>query len=206
MLKDAIILFLITLISGLALGYVYEITKEPIKQREIEDKLAAYQLVFPEAESLTTEETLTALGTQTDLTSLNAEYNGITIDEITAAYKSNNEMSGYIIKVTTNQGYKDLITLAIGYSTAGVITGVETLAINETAGLGQLADEPEFKDQFKDKNVEQFSVVKTGASSDDQIDAISGATITSRAVVNAVNAGIDFLTENASEFGGGANE
>ncbi len=48
----------------------------------------------------------------------------------------------------------------------------------------------DFKNQFKDKNVEKFTYTKTGATSDDEIDAISGATITTNAMTNGVNAGL----------------
>ena len=64
------------------------------------------------------------------------------------------------------------------------------LSISETAGLGMKATTDSFKDQFKDKNVEKFTYTKTGATSDDQIDAISGATITTNAMTNGVNAGL----------------
>ena len=49
---------------------------------------------------------------------------------------------------------------------------------------------PDFQEQFKDKKVEKFEYTKTGAASDDQIDAISGATITTNAMTNGVNAGL----------------
>ena len=52
------------------------------------------------------------------------------------------------------------------------------------------ADKPEFKDQYQDKNVESFEVTKTGAAADNEINAISGATITSNAVTGGVNAGL----------------
>ena len=62
------------------------------------------------------------------------------------------------------------------------------------------AKEARFKDQFKDKKVTQFSYTKTGAASDFEIDALSGATITTKAVVNAVNAGLAYF----DSMGGGA--
>ena len=77
------------------------------------------------------------------------------------------------------------------------------LSISETAGLGMKADEAEFKDQYKDKNVESFSVTKTGEDGDNMIDAISGATITSNAVTNAVNSALVYYQ---NELGGGVNE
>ena len=77
------------------------------------------------------------------------------------------------------------------------------LSISETAGLGMKADEAEFKDQYKDKNVENFTVTKTGEDGDNMIDAISGATITSNAVTNAVNSALVYYQ---NELGGEVNE
>ena len=74
----------------------------------------------------------------------------------------------------------------------GTVTGVEILSISETAGLGMRAAEEEFKGQFRNKAVDQFAVTKAGASAENEIDAISGATFTSSAVTNGVNAGICF--------------
>lgn len=206
LIKDAIALFIITLVSGLALSYIYEITKAPIAQQQVEKTLKANKAVFTDAASFETDEDMMSKVVNTDLTTLNKDYKGVTIDEISKAINSNNEAIGYNITVTTTTGYKDPISMVIGYSNEGVIKGIEILSINETAGLGMNADKPEFLNQYTNKNVNQFAVTKTGATSDDQIDAISGATITSRAITNAVNAGIGFVQENATDLGGGQNE
>ncbi|MDD3173004.1 MAG: FMN-binding protein [Herbinix sp.] len=206
LIRDAIALFLITLVSGLALSYVYEITKAPIEQQQIVKKQKANQAVFTDATSFTEDEELMGIAQSTDLATINADYAGVTIDEISKAFNSNNEAIGYDITVTTTTGYKDPITIVIGYSKEKVIKGVEITSINETAGLGMKAAEPDFIGQFLDKSVSQYVVTKTGATTDDQIDAISGATITSRAVTNAINAGIGFVTEYATDLGGGKNE
>ncbi len=206
LLKDAIALFLITLVSGLALSYVYEITKAPIEQQHIEKKLKANQAVFIDAASFSEDDELMKLAESTDLVSLNADYEGVTIDEISKAFNSSNEAIGYNITVTTTTGYKDPITMVIGYSKEGIINGIEMLSINETAGLGMNAAKPNFTSQFISKKVDQFEVTKTGATSDNQIDAISGATITTDAVTNAVNTGIGFVKEYATDLGGGQDE
>ena len=80
----------------------------------------------------------------------------------------------------------------MGIDNEGTVKGIEILKISETAGLGMKAKESRFKDQFAEKKVAQFSYTKTGASADFEIDAISGATITTKAVTNAVNAGLAF--------------
>ena len=91
------------------------------------------------------------------------------------------------------------MTISIGITAEGEITGIGYLALNETPGLGMKASESEFKDQFAGKNAAQLTLVKGGgASGDDQINAISGATVTSSAVTNAVNAALFIVSESAN--------
>lgn len=78
----------------------------------------------------------------------------------------------------------------MGVQNDGTLNGISILSIEETAGLGMKADTDEFKDQFKDKKVEKFTYTKNGAAADDEIDAISGATITTNAMTNGINAGL----------------
>lgn len=203
LIRDAIALFLITLISGLALSYVYEITKSPIADQKVAKEMKANQAVFLEAKSFEEDTALMDKAANTDLTTLNKDYKGIKIDKINKAFDSNGTLLGYNVTVTTKQSYKDYITLVVGYSLEGTIKGIELMLINETAGLGMNAKKPDFINQFLNKKVSQFVVTKTGATSEDQIDALSGATITSRAVTNAVNAGIGFINKFASGLGGG---
>lgn len=207
-LKDAVALFLITLVSGLALSYVYEATKAPIAKQQEEKKLTSYQRAYPEAISFEEDEDLMAVVEATDLKSLNKDYQGSTIDEINKAFDSNGNMIGYLIKVSTKKGYNksNPIELAVALSSDGTVKGIDIIAQKETVGLGSEISKPEFNQQYSDKKVEQFAVTKTGEAGDNMIDAISGATISSRAVTNAVNASIGFLIQNATDLGGGANE
>ncbi len=208
LIKDAVALFLITLISGLALSYVYEITKEPIAVQQAEKTLEAYQRAYPEAASFEKDEQLMQLAEETDLQTLDKSYQGTSIKEINKAYDKSGTVIGYLVKVVTKKGYNKStpMELAIAYANDGTVKGIDLITIKETVNLGMLAAEPEFKDQFSGKQVEQFELVKGGASGDNQVDAIGGATITSRAVTNAVNAGIGFIKEFATDLGGGANE
>ena len=72
------------------------------------------------------------------------------------------------------------------------ITGVEILSIDETVGLGMNAKNKEFRDQYKGKKVDRFEVVKTGKQSDEEIDSLSGATITSKAMTGGINGALEF--------------
>ena len=101
---------------------------------------------------------------------------------------------GHAIRVTTADGFDGNITLAVGLDAEGAVNGIAFTELNETPGMGMRVDEPEFKDQFNGKAVEQFTLNKAGGSTaDDQIDTVSGASTTSGAVVNAVNAALDFF-------------
>lgn len=202
-IRDALMLFLITLISGLALSYIFEITKAPIEEQKALKLQKANQAVFVTASSFEEDEELILAASGLDLGTLSQDYAGIVIDDVRKALDSNGEFLGYNISITTKQSYDDSMSIVFGYSKDGVIQGLEFTSLTETAGLGMKAANPEFKDQFINKSVSKFSVTKTGATSDDQIDSISGATITSRAVANAVNAGISFVSEYATEQGGG---
>ena len=94
------------------------------------------------------------------------------------------------------------ITFTMGIANDGTLNGISILDISETAGLGMKAEEV-LKPQFAEKNVPVFTYTKTGAVSEDQIDAISGATITTSAVTTAVNGGLYYFQ---TWLGGGGNE
>ena len=113
-----------------------------------------------------------------------------------------------MISVQSSEAYDGTLELSVGIAADGTVKGVEMLSISETAGLGMKADEAEFKDQFKDKNVDKFTYTKTGESGDDMIDAISGATITTNAVTNAVDSALVYYQNElgGSQLGGEVNE
>ena len=94
---------------------------------------------------------------------------------------------------TCAEGYSGNVTLTVGVKPDGTLTSVSFTELKETPGKGMLCDEPAFKDQFVGRNVPAFKLLKDGGSeAPDEIDGVSGATISSKAVVNAVNAALDF--------------
>lgn len=179
-IKDCLILFIITLIAGCALGVVYEVTKEPIAQQEAKKKMEAQQGVFADASAFD------AIGLDDGIIAAVAT-NGVTVDEAYDAKDVSGAHLGYVIQTTSPNGYGGNITLMVGVTAEGTSNGYSLLVINETAGLGMNAKNEEWAAQYAGKTVEAFEVTKTGASADNQIDAISGATITSNAVTEAVN-------------------
>ena len=197
MLKDTAILLIITLISGAILGFVFELTKEPIALQEEKAKQEAYKEVFTDAASF---EVMTDPD-EAAMTAVAAEggYTQTSVNEVAKAVDGSGSVLGYVITVTSHAGYGGDIKFSMGVRSDGTLNGISILSISETAGLGMRAEEV-LKPQFAEKQVVQFSVTKTGAASDDQIDAISGATITSNAVTNAVNAGL-YYYQNELEGG-----
>ena len=187
-IKDAMILTLITLVAGGVLGLVYEITKEPIAKQQEMAKQEAYKSVFEDADSF---EVCVEEG-DGELAAYLAEngFEAQTINEVMEAKDASGETLGYAINLTTSEGYGGDITFSMGVREDGTLNGISILTISETAGLGMKATKDEFKNQFQDKQAESFEVTKTGAAADNQINAISGATITSNAVTKGVNSGL----------------
>ena len=186
--KDTLALTVITLISGLLLGVVNDITAGPIASQQAKEKEEAYKAVFADAasfEAILSEEDA-ELESYLDENGFKAQ----NIDEVMVAKDDAGNELGYAFTVTTSEGYGGDIRFAMGVQEDGTLNGISILSISETAGLGMRANTDGFKNQFKDKNVEKFTYTKTGAASDDEIDALSGATITTNAMTNGVNAGL----------------
>jgi electron transport complex protein RnfG len=190
MLKDALILFLITVVAGLLLGIVYNVTKEPIANQQAKAKIEASKNVFATADTFTEYEAYDADTAAQALT--DAGMSGMDIDEVSSALDASGNLLGYVITVTDHNGYGGDIQFSMGVTLDGVLNGISLLSISETAGLGMRAGEV-LVPQFVNKNVEAFTYTKTGSTSDSEIDAISGATITTKAVVNGVNAGLEYF-------------
>ena len=189
-IKDALALTLITLVAGVALGGVYEITKDPIARQEAQAKAEAYEQVFTDAaafEEIEMDDTLI----QTIRDQLDQEgYKAQSIEEVMRAEDQSGETLGYAFTVVTSEGYGGDIRFSMGVQNDVTLNGISILSIGETAGLGMNADTPAFKDQFAGKQVEKLQYTKNGATQDDEINAISGATVTTNAMTNGVNAGL----------------
>jgi len=202
MIKDAIILCMISLIAALALGFVNELTKDRIAQLEAEAKAEAYREVYPEAVTIVgaeTNEILAKALEEADSILGNGGFSNVSLDEVCLVQDASGNHIGYVASVTL-KAY-DVMTLTFGYTTDGVITGLAFLSIKETPGIGMKADEPAFKDQFAGNKADQLVSVKSGAGAG-EINAISGATFTTDGVIKGVNAGICFMKELQTRLGG----
>lgn len=206
-LKDALALCAITLVAAVLLGFVNELTKDKIAEQNAAAKVAAYREVFPAAVVIDTEDASAQAkaGASQDILK-QACFDGVTIDEVGVSKDASGNVIGYVMNIST-KGYGSMINMSMGYTVSGEITGISFITLEETPGLGMRADEEEFKGQFTGRTADSLVLTKTGAANDNEIDAISSATITSTAVTKAVNAGIYFANDLiASGIGGAGNE
>jgi len=164
-------LTLIALVSSALLGFVYELTKEPIALSVLNKKLNAIKQVVPEFSNNPNDEMVRLPTGEGD--SL----------EIYPA-KKDDVIIGYAVNTFTSKGFSGNISLMAGFKPDGTIINIAVLEQKETPGLGTKMAEPEFKDQFNDKNPAEFAlkVKKDGGP----VDAITAATISSRAFCDAV--------------------
>lgn len=180
-LKLGVTLFAICAVAALVLGVTNNITAPVIEERNIQASNEARKIVLPEADEF-------------------KELDGMNSDIVLEVYEGikDGQVIGYTIK-TSSKGYGGAIELMVGISKDGKITGVEIGNHSETPGLGSKATEPMFKNQYVDKDVSNsLLVVKGSANNDNEISAISGATITSNGVTNGVNAAMKIYNEKLS--------
>jgi electron transport complex protein RnfG len=200
-IKDACILFAITLVAGILLGAVYDITKTPIANQNEKAKQEAYRAVMEDADKFEEIDGFSAAdGATSYLAKGDEDYSADEITEVVAGVKDN-KIIGFVVTVVAGDGYGGDIKFSVGVKADGTYSGTSILSISETAGLGMRAKtDPTFLGQLEGKKVSKFNVVKdgTGSSADDKVDAIGGSTITSKAVVKGVNAALTVYNGLAS--------
>ncbi len=197
--KDAIVLCSITLIAGLALGCIYELTKGPIAEQNALAEAAAFAEVCPDSKTFDSDMYTGIIEELADTALAEGAYGKVSVDKAAAGYDASGNISGYVICATSGEGYGGDISIALGLDTEGCVTGISFLTLEETAGFGMNADTPEFKNQYIGVTTDRFVVTKTGATEDYEIDALSGATVSSKAVTNAVNAALYFYQQYMAE-------
>ena len=196
-MKSTLILLVITLVSGFLLGFVNDLTKDSIEERNIEAKTASLQ-------SVVGDEFRVALDEKVKIDQPEGSEN-IEIEEAYKVYDESDVVAGMVLLLFTSDCYGDEMELSLGIlqsdkkKDAAEISGIDFLSLNETPGLGMNADEEEFKAQFKHQDAEALQVTKN-TPQDQEIEAISGATITSNAVTNAVNPGLAFYNQVKEEL------
>lgn len=177
-IKPAAILCLICAIITAALAYVYGVTHPIITAREAADKQALLAEVLSGVDSFAEAEAAEKLSAS-----------GLSVpDSVSALYRATagGSPSGCVVEVAP-RGYGGAITMLIGIRADGTVAKVAISSMNETPGLGTKAKDAAFLAQFEGIGVGAVpTVVKTGKKNAGEVDAISGATVTSKAVARGV--------------------
>ena len=180
MFKLGLNLLIISAVAALLLALTNSVTASTIAQRNEQANAEARKLVLESAQDFEQVK---------DVKTDNSK--GDEVSEIYEAKDASGNTVGYTLKVLPS-GYGGTIELMVGIDSAkGQVSGINVVSNSETAGLGAKATNPEFSDQYKGKPLEELSVLKNGTPGDTEIKAISGATITSTAVTNGVDAAIE---------------
>lgn len=177
----------IAIVMSLILAVVYGVTKEPIAEAKKADKRDKLAQVMPQFDNdpLELEQALSeAPPGEAGNVML---YTGTVPDGT----------SGYGITSAVGTGYSGYFSVVIGLDIDGTITSVKILETMETPGLGSKAGEPAFIDQFEGRSLGEFEFMVTKDGGD--VDAVTGATITSRAVCEAVKQGLEAFEEHQPE-------
>ena len=169
-----ITLFIVTAVTGIILGVVHDITLEPIRATQEKLKAEALRGALPEAEDFRTLEL--------------ADGADAIIKDVQEGISGGNAV-GYCVTVAP-RGYAGPIELVAGITKEGNLRAIRIMNQSETPGLGSKSALPNFYEQFKD--AARITVVKTAPSAPGEIQAISGATITSDAVANGANAALSY--------------
>jgi electron transport complex protein RnfG len=181
-LKNMVLsLVFISMGMSAALGYVYLLTKEPIEKANKEKEVSAVKMVLPEFDNDPVKELKIIDG----LTFYPATKGG--------------QFIGCAVNTFTDKAFSGTFTMMVGFLPDGTINKSVVLDQKETPGLGTKMKEPKFYSQFENKKIErELKVKKDGGD----IDAISAATITSRAYCDGINRAYKLFMK---EFAGKAN-
>ena len=200
LIPNTLVLFLVAVIAVFALAMVNQITRDSIAQAEIDARNKSYQAVYPTAVDFAELDNEEELLEESAGVIESAGISGCKIDNFLAVTDESGNTEGYVISATSSQGYGGDVQIAIGIKD-GKLTGFEVVKHSETPGFGAKSTDDEFKSQFAGKTAGTLSLVKGGGAGDNEFDAISGATITSTAVQNALNAATEFYNTCLAEKG-----
>lgn len=169
----SLVLLVISVAVALLLAFTNMVTKDKIAENTLLEQNAAKQEVLSDATYFAEVE--------------NAEKPDM-VKAVFEGKDSSGNVIGWCVSVAPF-GYGGELDLMVGILPDGTVSGMKVVSHSETAGLGAKASEPEFSDKFKEKPADgNLAVIKSGEPKEDEIVALSGATITSKAVTNGVNA------------------
>jgi electron transport complex protein RnfG len=188
--KLVLVLTLICLAAAAALSQVERITRDPIAQALREEKLKAIRKVLPEYDNEPDKESVSVV--------VGRDESGNDIEKEYYIAKKDGDLVGVAFEGSSSEGYGGEIAVMIGVNSEDDISGIEIIKHAETPGLGSKITEGGFLSIFKGRNLENtdWAVKKDGGD----IDQITGATISPRAVVTAVDEELVRYSENRDEI------
>ena len=213
-IKNALVLFVFTMVAGILLGMTYDTTKATIAEQERVATENAYKAVFSDAESFNLIYSMSdpakdaAMDTAfQSIKAADSNYSKVNLYSVNEALDANGAVLGYVVSMTSS-GYSSNIRFSIGFrqgENGTHMNAVSIVSIAESPGLGMNA-EPVLIPQYNQVNEAgeclgrddlPFTVTKDndGTFDNGKINAISAATISSKAITNGINAGYDFYEQ-----------
>ena len=171
--KPALTLFILVFMSTSIIGILYNITREPIAAQQAIRETYIINELLPGTYRIERKQI----------------YGNPFVTEVVSGFTNDGELLGYGV-VSAAPGYTEAVEIMTGFDINGMITGVRVLRQRETPGLGTAILNPSFLEQFIGRT-ETMAVVRM-ATEDNEIQALSSATISTNAVVTAINAALDF--------------
>ena len=189
LLRLAIALTLITAGAGLILALVEDATRAPIAEQRRLEMVRALEAVLPKIDNQPDSDTVALVA--------GVDKKGREVQRTFYRGRTGNNLVGIAFKVTAPDGYSGNIDIMVGIQPDGTVVGIEILTHAETPGLGDKIAHTPFKEQFRDKGLDNIDwrVKKDGG----EFDQITGATISPRAVVKAVHAGLTFFKKHRND-------
>ena len=177
-----ITLLVITLIAGVSLGFINDLTVGPKAQAKLERKISALKNVLPEFNNNPVD----------DVKLIKSDFAKDSIEIYTAFLDK--EQTGTAIVSSSEKGYSGLIKIMVGFNPDGVIKNITVLEQKETPGLGTKMKGEKFIRQFRGKHPSKYNLKVKKDQGD--VDALTGATITTRAFTEATQLAYDVFVEN----------
>lgn len=179
-IKNALVLTAFSLVLGFVLGAVYKITEGPIAEANRKKEMAAYKVVFENADDFKPVEGF-------DANTANAVISDYpdTINGALEAVDASGAVIGHVVTITTKDGYAGGIVLTIGIQNDGTVNGFSV--VSKGGETIFKAFEPAFADQFVNVKVEKFE-----KGTNLNYDSVAGASMTADAIKNACNAAIAY--------------
>lgn len=184
-LNMTLTLLIITIIAGISLGFINDITKGPKAQAKLERKIKALQEVLPNFNNNPVE----------DVKMVKSELAKDSVELYPG--RQNEKLIGTAVIGSSEKGYSGLVKIMVGFNSDKTIKNIVVLEQKETPGLGTKMKDDKFLRQFRGKDLSQFNVKPTKDGG--EIDALTGATITTRAFGEATQMAYDILIENQQE-------